>query len=31
MFDVASSQSGAVVSIATSNDENFPASTVIDG
>ena len=31
MFDVASAQSGAVVTIATSNDENHPASTIIDG
>jgi hypothetical protein len=31
MFDVASVQTGTIVSIATSNDENHPASNIIDG
>lgn len=31
MFDVAAAQSGTVVSLATSNDEDHPASTIIDG
>ncbi len=31
MIDVAAASTGAVVSIATSNDENHPASNIIDG
>jgi heat shock protein beta-11 len=31
MFDLASSKTGAFVSCATSNDEDHPASNIIDG